>query len=47
MGYLLVAGLMLSVVFLGGLSMAEQSREAKVFAQMRRDADRWVYRMAA
>jgi hypothetical protein len=47
MGYLLVAGLMLSVVFLGGLSLAAQSREAKVFAQMRRDADRWVYRMAA
>jgi hypothetical protein len=47
MGYLLVAGLMLSVVFLGGLSLAAQSREAKVFAQMRRDAGRWVYRMAA
>jgi hypothetical protein len=47
MGYLLVAGLMLSVVFLGGLSLAAQSREAKAYAQMRRDADRWVYRMAA
>jgi len=47
MGYLLIAGLMLSVVFLGGLSLAAQSREAKAYAQMKRDADRWVYRMAA
>ena len=46
-GYLLIAGLMLSVVFLGGLSLAAQSREAKAYAQMKRDADRWVYRMAA
>lgn len=47
MGYLLIAGLMLSVVFLGGLTLAAHSREAKAYAQMKRDADRWVYRMAA
>lgn len=47
MGYLLLAGLMLSMVFLGGLTLAAQNREAKAYAQMKRDADRWVYRMAA
>ena len=47
MGYLLIAGLMLSAVFLGGLSLAAQSREAKAYAQLKREADRWVYRMAA
>ena len=47
MGYLLAAGLMLATVFLGGLSMAAQNREARALAQLRRDADRWVFRMAA
>ena len=47
MGYLLLAGFMLSAVFLGALSLAAQSREARALAQIRRDADRWVYRMAA
>lgn len=46
MGYLLLAGFMLAAVFLGGLSIAAQSREARVLAQMRRDAERWAFRMA-
>ena len=47
MSYLIAAGLMLAIVFLGGLSMAAQKREARVLTQLRQDADRWVFRMAA
>ncbi len=47
MTYLIAAGLMLATVFFGGLSMAAQNREARALAQLRRDADRWVFRMAA
>jgi hypothetical protein len=47
MSYLIAAGLLLAAVFFGGLSMAVQSREAKALAQLRRDADRWTFRMAA
>lgn len=47
MSYLIAAGLLLAAVFLGGLSMAVQAREAKVLAQLRRDAERWTFRMAA
>ncbi len=47
MGYLIAAGLMLVTVFLGGLSMAAQHRETRALAQMRRDAERWAFRMAA
>ena len=47
MGYLIVAGLMLVAIFFGGLSLITRSRESKALAEMRRDADRWVYRMAA
>ena len=47
MSYLIAAGLMLAIIFLGGLSMAAQNREARVLTQLRRDADRWVFRMAA
>ena len=47
MRYLIVASLVLVAVFLGALAMAVQSREAKALAQIRRDVDRWVYRMAA
>lgn len=47
MGYLIIASLVLAAVFLGGLSLAAQGREANALAQTRRDADRWVYRMAA
>jgi len=47
MSYLIAAGLLLATIFLGGLSMAAQSREAKALAQLRRDVDRWTFRMAA
>ena len=46
MTYLIAAGLLLATVFLGSLSMAAQSREAKALAQLKRDADRWAFRMA-
>lgn len=47
MSYLIAAGVLLATVFFGGLSMAVQSREAKALVQLRRDADRWTFRMAA
>lgn len=47
MTYLIAAGLLLATVFLGSLTMAAQSREAKALAQLKRDADRWAFRMAA
>ena len=47
MTYLIAACLLLATVFLGGLSMAAQSREAKALAQLKREADRWAFRMAA
>jgi hypothetical protein len=46
MTYLIAAGLLLATVFLGSLTMAAQSREAKALAQLKRDADRWAFRMA-
>ncbi|MGB4069669.1 MAG: hypothetical protein WBK08_16705 [Nitrospira sp.] len=45
--YLIAAGLMLATVFLGSLSLAARNREARVLAQLRQDADRWTFRMAA
>ncbi|HMS85441.1 MAG TPA: hypothetical protein PKD12_17500 [Nitrospira sp.] len=47
MGYLIVASVLLATVFLAGLSMAAQSREARALVQMKRDAERWAFRMAA
>lgn len=47
MGYLIVAGLMLVTVFFGGLSLTAQTRETKALAEMKHQAARWVYRMAA
>jgi hypothetical protein len=46
-GFLIAAGLVLATIFFGGLSWSAKSRETKVLAEMRRDAARWVYRMAA
>ena len=46
MTYLIAAGLLLATVFLASLTMAAQSREAKALAQLKRDADRWAFRMA-
>jgi len=47
MSYLMAAGLMLATVFLGSLSLAARNRETRVLAQLRQDADRWTFRMAA
>lgn len=47
MSYMIAAGFMLAAVFWGGLSMAAQQRETRALAQIRRDADRWAFRMAA
>lgn len=47
MGYLILAGVLLATVFLTGLIMVAQSREARALAQMRHDAERWAFRLAA
>ncbi len=47
MGYLITAGLMLTVVFWGGLSLAARSREEKALARISHETSRWMYRMAA
>lgn len=47
MGYLIAASLMLAAVFFGGLSLTAQSRESKALTEMKPDADKWVYRIAA
>ncbi len=47
MGYLIAAGLMLSAVFFGGLSLTARSRETKALAELRHHSGRWVYRLAA
>ncbi len=47
MGYMMTANLLLAAIFFGGLALITRSRESKALAEMRRDADRWVYRMAA
>jgi hypothetical protein len=46
-GYLLGAAMILCVVFFGGLLLSAAAREAKAAAEARRNAGRWVYRMAA
>ena len=47
MGYLIVAALGLGSIFFGGLMLSATNREATARADMKRDADRWVYRLAA
>jgi hypothetical protein len=47
MDYLIAAGLMLTVVFWGGLALAARSREEKALVRMNYEASRWGYRMAA
>jgi hypothetical protein len=46
-GYFIAAGIMLTIVFWGGLSLAALSREEKALARINHEASRWVYRMAA
>lgn len=47
MGYLIAAAVVLGSIFFGGLMLSAMSREAKARVDMKRDADRWVYRLAA
>ncbi len=47
MGYLIAASLMLAAVFFGGLSLSAQKRESNALDEMKQDADKWVYRIAA
>jgi hypothetical protein len=47
MGFLAAAVAGLFTIFLGGLLISAMSREAKALATMRRETDRWVYRLAA
>lgn len=46
-GYLMAAALVLCGVFFAGLLLSAAAREAKALAETRRNAGRWVYRMAA
>jgi len=46
-GYLMAAAMVLCGVFFGGLLLSATAREAKAAADLRRNAGRWVYRMAA
>jgi hypothetical protein len=45
-GYLMAAALVLCGVFFAGLLLSAAAREAKAMAEARRNAARWVYRMA-
>lgn len=47
MGYVIAASLLLAAVFFEGLWLTAQSRETKALAEMRYNAAKWVYRMAA
>jgi len=47
MGYLIVAAIALCSIFFGGLTLSAASRESRALAEARRNANRWVYRMAA
>jgi hypothetical protein len=46
-GYLIAAAVLLCGVFFGGLVLSAAAREAKALAEARRNAGRWVYRMAS
>jgi hypothetical protein len=45
--YLLTAAMLLCGVFFGGLVLSAASREAKAMAEAKRNAGRWMYRMAS
>jgi hypothetical protein len=46
-GYLIAAAMLLCGVFFGGLILSAAAREAKALAEAKRNAGRWVYRMAS
>ena len=47
LGYLFAAMIGMALVFFSGLRLSAMSREAKALADLRRERDRWVYRLAA
>jgi hypothetical protein len=47
MAYLISAGFALCTVFFAGLLLSTAARESKALAESRRNAGRWVYRMAS
>ena len=47
LGYLFAAMIGMGAVFFSGLRLSAMSREAKALADLRRERDRWVYRLAA
>ena len=47
MGYVIAAAFGLCAVFFGGLILAGSYREARALVEARRNASRWVYRMAS
>jgi hypothetical protein len=47
MAYLVSAAFLLCTIFFGGLLLSAASRESNALAEARRNAGRWVYRMAS
>jgi hypothetical protein len=47
LGYFFAAMIGMALVFFSGLRLSAMSREAKASADLRRERDRWVYRLAA
>jgi len=47
LGYLFAAMIGMALVFFSGLRLSAMSREAKALADVRRERDRWVYRLTA
>ncbi len=47
LGYFFAAMIGMALVFFSGLRLSAMGREAKAQADLRRDRDRWVYRLAA
>lgn len=47
MGNLIAFGILLMVIFFGGISLSARRREAKALAEMRYNASKWVFRPAA
>lgn len=47
LGYFLVALFGMAAIFFAGLQISAKSRESKAQADLRRDRERWVYRLAA
>lgn len=46
MGYMILAAFALCCIFFAGLTLSAASREARALAEAKRNAGRWIYRMA-